>query len=73
ALPLPPPVSLAARYTVTVLERAPNPAAAAQFVAFLLGPQGRAAMATHGLDVTTPVLGGDATVVPPAVRAALGL
>lgn len=73
ALPLPPLVSLAARYTVTVLERAPNPAAAAQFVAFLLGPQGRAAMATHGLDVTTPVLGGDATVVPPAVRAALGL
>ncbi len=68
---LPPEVALSARYTATVLERAADPARAAQFVAFLLGPQGRAAMATHGLDVVTPVLSGDGAAVPAAVRAAL--
>lgn len=44
-----------ARYTITVLNRAPHPAAAQAFVKFLLGPQGVSAMRTAGLKVLSPV------------------
>ncbi len=71
AIPLPPEVAQSAHYTATVLRDAPNPAGAARFVAFLLGPDGRAVMRQHGLDVVAPTVTGDAAAVPPGVRAAL--
>ncbi len=71
AIPLPPEVAQSAHYTATVLRDAPNPAGAARFVAFLLGPDGRAVMRQHGLDVIGPTITGDAAAVPPPVRAAL--
>ena len=71
AIPLPPEVAQSAHYTVTVLRGAQNPIGAARFVAFLLGPDGRAVMRQHGLDVVSPTVTGDAAAVPPEVRAAL--
>lgn len=44
--------ALAAKYTVTVLDRAPHRAAAYAFVRYLLGPQGAAALAREGLAVS---------------------
>ena len=55
-------------YTVTILRDGANPQGAAVFVAFLLGPEGRAVMRDHGLDVTPPTTSGDAEAIPPAVR-----
>ena len=60
-------------YTVTVVERAPHPAAADAFVQFLLGAQGRAILTRDGLTVTSPVAVTGAARVPPSLRAALGL
>ncbi|HET6963915.1 MAG TPA: extracellular solute-binding protein [Acidimicrobiales bacterium] len=55
--------SLQAHYTVTVLNRAPHPAAAAEFVRYLLGPQGAAELAREGLTVARPI---DVSGTPPA-------
>lgn len=45
---------LRATYTVTVLAGAPDGAAAQAFVAYLLGPQGQAALRRDGFDVARP-------------------
>jgi molybdate/tungstate transport system substrate-binding protein len=45
------PVAETAPYTITILKGAPHPAAAAAFVAFLLGPRGRSLMKQVGLSV----------------------
>ena len=71
AIPLPPEVALSAHYTVTILKGAPNPAGAARFVAFLLGPEGRQLMREHGLDVVSPSVTGDAGALPSLVRSTL--
>ena len=68
AIPLPPEVALHATYTVTVLRDAANPAAAAQFVDFLLSAPGQAIMHQHGLDTVTPSVAGDAADVPPSIH-----
>jgi molybdate/tungstate transport system substrate-binding protein len=68
AIPLPPEVALSAHYTVTVLRNAASPEGATQFVDFLLGPQGRAVMQEHGLDVVRPSVNGDATKMPAQIR-----
>jgi molybdate/tungstate transport system substrate-binding protein len=68
---LPADIELSARYTVTVLRDAPNPAGAAEFVDFLLGTQGQKLMQQHGLDLLTPSVTGDTDKIPPAVRSAL--
>lgn len=54
---------LPARYTVTVLDRAPHPAAAAAFLGYLLGPDGAAELAREGLAVQRPL---DVSGTPPA-------
>lgn len=59
---------LAARYTVTVLARAPHPAAAEAFVKYLLGPRGRPALTGGGLTVVAPVVSGSP---PPGLAAVL--
>jgi molybdate/tungstate transport system substrate-binding protein len=68
AIPLPAEVALSAHYTVTVLRDAPNQAGAANFVAWLLGPQGRTVMQEHGLDVVTPTVSGNVGMIPAVVR-----
>lgn len=66
------PVSLSATYTVTVVNRAPHPAAAAAFVKFLLGKHGASLLRHHGLTVTQPPsLTGDRGAVPTALASAL--
>jgi len=71
SIPLPPEVALSAHYTATILQGAPNPAGAARFVAFLLGPEGRQVMRAHGLDVIKPILSGDAGAVPSLLKLSL--
>jgi molybdate/tungstate transport system substrate-binding protein len=64
------PVALSASYTVSVLERAPHELGAEAFVAFLLGPQGRALLAAGGLTVAPrPVAVGSG--IPAALRTVL--
>jgi molybdate/tungstate transport system substrate-binding protein len=66
------PISLEATYTVATLNQAPDTSAAQAFVAFLLGPKGRALLASAGFTLVSPAtLSGDATQVPPMVRAAI--
>ncbi|BCJ35453.1 hypothetical protein Athai_29560 [Actinocatenispora thailandica] len=67
------PVALAATYTVTVLNRAPQPAAAAAFVKYLLGARGVALLRKHGLRPTDRVrLTGDRSAVPATLRSTVG-
>jgi molybdate/tungstate transport system substrate-binding protein len=70
-VPVGPEVALGAQYTVTVVRDGENPAGAARFVAFLLGPEGRKIMRDHGLDVVSPTISGDARAIPPSLRSSL--
>ncbi|MBB2201083.1 extracellular solute-binding protein [Gluconacetobacter tumulisoli] len=71
AVALPADIVAAARYTITILRDAPNPTGAGRFVAFLLGPEGRAILRRHGLDTVGPTLTGDAAAVPDLLRPVL--
>ncbi len=72
AVRLPPAITPKARYTIAVLREAPHPQAAAAFIAFLLGPQGRRLMIEHGLTMRPAALTGSASSVPSAIRSLLG-
>ena len=65
---LPDEIAPKARYTVTILREAPNPAGAERFVSFVLSPQGRNLLKQHGLELPKPDLSGDANAVPSAIR-----
>ncbi len=54
AVPLTGIATLAAKYTVTVLDRAPHLGAAFAFVQYLLGPKGAAMLSRVGLTVSRP-------------------
>jgi len=69
---LPEEITPQAQYTVTIPRGEENPPGAIAFVEFLLGPQGRAILAAHGLTVLKPSLTGDAASVPSALRALVG-
>jgi molybdate/tungstate transport system substrate-binding protein len=58
-------------YAVTIPTSAHNPAGGAAFVAFLVGPQGRALQKKAGLVSIAPMLGGDASAVPAELKTAL--
>jgi molybdate/tungstate transport system substrate-binding protein len=63
------PIKLSATYTVTVLNRAPDRAAALSFVSYLLGKKGRAALASQGFNlVKPPSVHGSRGKVPTALR-----
>ena len=63
------PIKLAATYTVTVLNRAPDRAAAIAFVSYLLGKQGRTALADQGFKlVKPPTVHGSKGKVPALLR-----
>jgi len=68
AIKLPDEVAQKARYTVTILRDAPNPAGAERFVSFLLGSQGRDLLTQHGLELLKPDLSGDREAVPAAIK-----
>ena len=57
-----------ARYTISVLNKAPNTAGAERFVLFLLGNEGHGLLQKHGLDSVRPTVSGDAEAIPPAIK-----
>lgn len=61
-----------AEYTVTVLNRAPHPAAAAAFVRYLLAGSRKHALKSDGLVAIKPRFSGPAAAVPPSLRHAVG-
>jgi molybdate/tungstate transport system substrate-binding protein len=69
AVNLPPEIAPKAVYTVTILHDAPNAAGADQFVAFILGTDGRGILKEHGLAVQDLKLTGDANAAPQDIRA----
>lgn len=60
-----------ARYTVTILNRAPNQAGALAFVEFLLGPRGTALLEQDGFRLVTGQVGGNRNAVPAPVASLL--
>jgi molybdate/tungstate transport system substrate-binding protein len=68
AIKLPNEIVPTARYTVTTLRDAPNPAGAERFVSFLLDSQGRGLLEQAGLELLKPTISGDASAVPAAIR-----
>ena len=64
-------VKLAATYTVTVLQNAPDPAGAIDFVTYLLGAHGRALLQADGITVGPYQLSGARRDVPRQIRSLL--
>jgi molybdate/tungstate transport system substrate-binding protein len=65
------PIKLSATYTVTVLNQAPDRAAAVAFVSYLLGKKGQAALASQGFKlVKPPTVHGPKGKVPTSLRSA---
>lgn len=69
AVRLPAAVAPQARYTITILCGAPHGRAAEAFLAYLLGPQGRAFLKQHGLEPVAPAIAGDPAAAPKEVKA----
>ncbi|HEY4454070.1 MAG TPA: extracellular solute-binding protein [Pseudonocardiaceae bacterium] len=65
-------VALKATYTVTVLNKAPNEAAAVSFVNYLLGSDGITLLKKHGLQVQPVTVTGIKTKVPAGLQGVLG-
>lgn len=65
------PIHLAARYTVTILNRAPHAKAARAFVSFLLGREGRAVLQHDGLTLIVPPGVTGSGFVPTGLRSTL--
>lgn len=66
-------VHLAAQYTITVLNKAPNPTGGQDFVNYLLGPAGEAVMRAHHLTLQKVAFTGDKSQVPSVLMATVGL
>jgi len=62
----------AALYTITILNKAPNPDGALAFVKFLLGKQGLAILKADGFSLLQGLVGGDKTTIPADLRSLLG-
>ncbi len=69
---LPAPLRLSATYTVTLVRGGADPAGAAAFVRYLLGPDGSALMRREGLDPIPVTVSGDRSAVPASLRSLLG-
>jgi molybdate/tungstate transport system substrate-binding protein len=68
SIKLPDEITPKAHYTITILRDAPNATGAEGFVSFLLGPNGRALLKEHGLELLKPSLSGDEKAAPAALR-----
>ena len=66
------PVYKYAAYTVTILNRAPNPAGAAALVRYLLSAAGGYTLKRNGLTPITPQFSGRASAVPGGLRSLVG-
>lgn len=66
------PVKAAATYTITTLAGAPNPSGALAFVAYFLGPHGRAILASQGMRLLHPHVTGQLSDVPSSLRGVVG-
>jgi molybdate/tungstate transport system substrate-binding protein len=66
------PVYKYAEYTVTILNRAPNPAGAAALVRYLLNAGRTYSLKRNGLNPMKPQFSGSAAGVPAALRGLLG-
>jgi molybdate/tungstate transport system substrate-binding protein len=66
------PVYKYAAYTVTILNRAPNPAGAAAFVRYLLNARRTYSLKRNGLNPMKPQFSGNASDVPQALRRLVG-
>ncbi len=62
---------LAASFTVTIPNRAPDRRGAEAFTRFLLGRRARSILASHGLTPVSPKLSGDVRAVPATLRSVL--
>jgi molybdate/tungstate transport system substrate-binding protein len=71
ALSFPPAITPKATYTVTIPHSATNPEGAAEFVAFLLGSDGRSLLKEHGLTLQEMRIAGDASRVPQNIKATI--
>jgi molybdate/tungstate transport system substrate-binding protein len=65
-------LNLKATYTVSVLNKAPNQAAAISFVQYLLSSDGKALLTKHGLTVQPVKLTGDTSKVPSQLASVTG-
>lgn len=65
-------VHLAATYTVSVLNKAPDKAAGVAFVQYLLGDEGKALLTKHGLQLVPVKVAGDVSAVPAQLTSVLG-
>jgi len=61
-----------AEYTLTILDRAPNPAGAAALVRYLLNAQRSYSLRSNGLTSLTPQFSGSAASVPSGLRSVVG-
>lgn len=66
-------IHLAAQYTITVLNKAPNATGGQDFVNYLLGPAGEAVMRAHHLTLQKVAFTGDKSQVPSTLMSTLGL
>jgi molybdate/tungstate transport system substrate-binding protein len=64
-------LKLQATYTVSVLNNAADTDAGIAFVQYLLGDEGKALMAKHGLQLQPVKVTGDAGSVPPRLKTLL--
>jgi molybdate transport system substrate-binding protein len=62
---------LSGAYTITILNKAPHPAAAHAFLAYLLGPGGQRILKENGITVVTPTKVSGQSHVPSDVKALL--
>jgi molybdate/tungstate transport system substrate-binding protein len=65
------PIDLKAVYTVTVVNKAPDEAAAAAFIKYMLGASGKQTLTTYGLTTQTPTVSGSASAVPAGLQSTL--
>jgi molybdate/tungstate transport system substrate-binding protein len=66
------PVYKVADYTLTILNRAPNPSGAAAFVRYLLNAQRGYTLKKNGLTALKPTFSGNVASVPPSLRQLVG-
>ena len=72
ALSLPPAITPKAVFTVTILNRAPNPEGADKFVAYLLGRDGQNLLKEHGLTLQKMDVSGEVNALPQDIKAIVG-
>jgi molybdate/tungstate transport system substrate-binding protein len=66
------PVNAQATYTITILSGAPDPSGARAFVAYFLGPHGKAVLTRNRMDLLKPHVTGDPSAVPASLGAVVG-